>query len=97
MSRDLNHHRNRHARPEFPTIYRVSATANPQVRRTGSRLCRGPVSDVDSPKGDSAVTTSSFTYDNRTGRGPGRAVRAMTAVLPGAAHVWSQVEPYADA
>ncbi len=43
------------------------------------------------------MTTSSFTYDNRTGRGPGRAVRAMTAVLPGAAHVWSQVEPYADA
>jgi lysophospholipase L1-like esterase len=43
------------------------------------------------------VTTSSFTYDNRTGRGPGRAARAMTAVLPGAAHVWSQVEPYADA
>ena len=38
-----------------------------------------------------------FTYDNRTGRGPGRAVRAMSAVVPGMARVWSQVEPYADA
>ena len=39
---------------------------------------------------------SSFTYDNRTGRGPGRGVRAMRTVLPGAARVWGQVEPYAD-
>ncbi|MGB3830120.1 MAG: SGNH/GDSL hydrolase family protein [Ornithinimicrobium sp.] len=38
-----------------------------------------------------------FTYDNRTGRGPGRTVRALSAVLPGVARVWSQVEPYADA
>lgn len=38
-----------------------------------------------------------FTYDNRTGRGPGRAIRALGAVLPGVALVWSQVEPYADA
>lgn len=43
------------------------------------------------------MLSSSFTYDNRTGRGPGRAVRVMTAVLPGAADVWSRVEPYADA
>ena len=43
------------------------------------------------------MISSSFTYDNRTGRGPGRAVRAMTAVLPGAARVWNRVEPYADA
>ncbi len=41
--------------------------------------------------------TTSFTYDNRTGRGPGRTVRAMSAVLPGVARVWDQVEPYADA
>lgn len=38
-----------------------------------------------------------FTYDNRTGRGPGRAIRALKAVLPGVNRVWSQVEPYADA
>lgn len=43
------------------------------------------------------MTASSFTYDNRTGRPPGRAVRAMSAVLPGAAQVWARVEPYADA
>lgn len=43
------------------------------------------------------VNHSSFTYDNRTGRRPGRAVRATSAVLPGVARVWSQVEPYADA
>ena len=38
-----------------------------------------------------------FSYDNRTGRGPGRVVRSVSAVLPGVARVWSQVEPYADA
>lgn len=43
------------------------------------------------------MTDSSFTYDNRTGRRPGRSVRALSAVLPGVAGVWSQVEPYADA
>ncbi len=37
-----------------------------------------------------------YTYDNRTGRGPGRAVRVLSTVLPGVARVWSQVEPYAD-
>lgn len=40
---------------------------------------------------------SGFTYENTIGRGPGRAVRAMSAVLPGVARVWNQVEPYADA
>ena len=43
------------------------------------------------------MTPPSFTYDNRTGRGPGRAVRTMSAVLPGVARVWSQVEPCAEA
>lgn len=38
-----------------------------------------------------------FTYDNRTGRPPGRFVKALSRVLPGVAHVWSQAEPYADA
>lgn len=38
-----------------------------------------------------------LTYDNRTGRGPGRLVRAASAVLPGVARVWDRVEPYADA
>lgn len=49
------------------------------------------------PSTADAVTPPGFRYDNRTGRGPGRAVRAMTAVLPGAARVWTQVDPYADA
>jgi len=38
-----------------------------------------------------------FTYDNRTGRRPGRVIRAMSAVLPGVADVRSQVDPYASA
>ncbi|GAB2906631.1 hypothetical protein GCM10027047_01030 [Rhodococcus aerolatus] len=38
-----------------------------------------------------------FDYDNRTGRPPGRVVRAMGAVLPGVGRVWDQVEPYARA
>lgn len=38
-----------------------------------------------------------FSYDNRTGRGPGRFVRALGRVLPGIAKVQGQVEPYADA
>ena len=42
------------------------------------------------------MTHTSFTYDNRTGRGPGRAVRALSTVLPGVARVWSQVDEYAD-
>lgn len=41
--------------------------------------------------------TSELDYRNRTGRGPGRAVRVMSAVLPGVARVWTQVDPYADA
>ena len=36
-------------------------------------------------------------YENRTGRKPGRAVRAMSALLPGVSRVWNQVTPYADA
>ncbi|WP_148613548.1 SGNH/GDSL hydrolase family protein [Nocardioides rubriscoriae] len=36
-------------------------------------------------------------YDNRTGRPPGRVVRVGSAVLPGVARVWRQVDPYADA
>lgn len=43
------------------------------------------------------VSDANFSYANRTGRGPGRTVRALSAVLPGVAGVWSQVEPYADA
>lgn len=43
------------------------------------------------------MTQPAFDYDNRTGRGPGRAVRVLGAVVPGVARVWSQVEPYADA
>lgn len=42
-------------------------------------------------------TPSDFTYDNRTGRGPGRAVRAMRMVLPGVNDVWGRVEPLAEA
>jgi len=38
-----------------------------------------------------------FTYDNQTGRGPGRVIRAMSAVMPGVADVRSQVDPYASA
>lgn len=41
--------------------------------------------------------SSAFTYDNRTGRPPGRVVRAMGAVLPGVSRVWDQVDPYARA
>lgn len=41
--------------------------------------------------------TATFSYDNRTGRRPGRTVRAMSVVLPGVARVWNQVEPYAQA
>ncbi|MFY0406737.1 SGNH/GDSL hydrolase family protein [Solicola sp. PLA-1-18] len=43
------------------------------------------------------MTDSRLSYDNRTGRRPGRTVRAMSVVLPGVADVWSRVEPYADA
>jgi lysophospholipase L1-like esterase len=43
------------------------------------------------------MTGPELTYDNRTGRGPGRVVRALGLVLPGVRHVWSQVGPYADA
>lgn len=38
-----------------------------------------------------------FSYDNRTGRGVGRTVRLLSAVLPGVAGVQGQVESYADA
>ena len=41
--------------------------------------------------------TGDFRYDNRTGRGPGRVLRTLGAVLPGVALVQAQVEPYADA
>ncbi len=36
-------------------------------------------------------------YTNRTGRPPGRSVRALGVVLPGIARVRAQAEPYADA
>lgn len=39
---------------------------------------------------------SDLAYDNRTGRPPGRVVRALGRVLPGVAQVQRQVEPYAD-
>ncbi|GAA4692474.1 SGNH/GDSL hydrolase family protein [Nocardioides nanhaiensis] len=35
-------------------------------------------------------------YDNRTGRGPGRVVRALGLVVPGINRVRAQAEPYAD-
>jgi lysophospholipase L1-like esterase len=38
-----------------------------------------------------------FTYDNSTGRGPGRVVRTLGLVLPGVRRVQLQVAPYADA
>lgn len=38
-----------------------------------------------------------FTYDNRTGRGPGRVVRALGLVVPGVRRVRGQADPYADA
>ena len=41
--------------------------------------------------------TGDFRYDNRTGRGPGRVLRTLGAVVPGVARVQAQVEPYADA
>ncbi|QIK66471.1 SGNH/GDSL hydrolase family protein [Nocardioides sp. HDW12B] len=40
---------------------------------------------------------AAFSYDNRTGRGPGRVVRTLGLVMPGVRHVQRQVEPYADA
>lgn len=40
---------------------------------------------------------SQLDYANRTGRGPGRVVRALGLVLPGVREVQRQVEPYADA
>ncbi len=40
---------------------------------------------------------SDFSYDNSTGRGPGRVVRTLGLVLPGVRRVQSQVAPYADA
>lgn len=43
------------------------------------------------------MTQLDLTYDNRTGRGPGRTVRTLSMVLPGVDRVWSQVQPYADA
>lgn len=49
------------------------------------------------PTGADDVDQPSFTYDNRTGRPPGRTVRAFSAVLPGVARVWNQVEPHAQA
>ena len=38
-----------------------------------------------------------FTYDNRTGRGPGRVLRVLGWFLPGVRSVQKHVEPYADA
>ncbi len=47
--------------------------------------------------GHMSTPLAGFTYDNRTGRGPGRVIRTLKAVVPGVGRVWSQVEPYADA
>ena len=38
-----------------------------------------------------------FTYDNRTGRGPGRVLRVLGWFLPGVRSVQKQVLPYAEA
>jgi lysophospholipase L1-like esterase len=38
-----------------------------------------------------------FTYDNRTGRGPGRVLRVLGWFLPGIRKVQKHVAPYADA
>ncbi len=38
-----------------------------------------------------------FTYDNRTGRGPGRVLRVLGWFLPGVRSVQKHVTPYADA
>ncbi|GAA1917926.1 SGNH/GDSL hydrolase family protein [Nocardioides marmoribigeumensis] len=38
-----------------------------------------------------------FTYDNRTGREPGRVLRALGLVLPGVRRVQRHVAPYAEA
>lgn len=43
------------------------------------------------------MTDPHFIYANRTGRAPGRTVRALSAVLPGVARVQSQVDEYAEA
>lgn len=43
------------------------------------------------------MTEAPFTYRNRTGRAPGRTLRALSAVLPGVADVQGHVESYADA
>jgi lysophospholipase L1-like esterase len=50
------------------------------------------VSHLQDPAG-----SADLTYDNRTGRGPGRVVRTLGLVLPGVRRVQRQVEPYADA
>ena len=38
-----------------------------------------------------------LSYDNRTGRRPGRVVRTMSVIVPGVRRVWRQAAPYADA
>lgn len=43
------------------------------------------------------MAPADFTYDNRTGRGPGRVVRALGVVVPGVRRVRGQADPYADA
>ncbi|CAN5565271.1 hypothetical protein BH11ACT8_BH11ACT8_23600 [soil metagenome] len=43
------------------------------------------------------MTDLDFTYANRTGRGPGRIVRALGLVAPGVRRVRGQAEPYAEA
>lgn len=43
------------------------------------------------------VMSPLLNYENRTGRNPGRVVRAMGAILPGVSRVWNQVGPYAEA
>lgn len=51
----------------------------------------------DQLKTETHETASDFTYGNRTGRGPGRTIRAMRMVLPGVKDVWGRVEPLAEA
>lgn len=61
---------------------------------TPSRMKRGPVGPVGENR---VVTEVDFSYDNRTGRGPGRVVRTLGLVVPGVRRVWRQAGPYADA
>jgi lysophospholipase L1-like esterase len=43
------------------------------------------------------MSPHTFTYDNRTGRNPGRSVRVLTSLIPAVARVHHQAKPYATA